>query len=474
MAKRYKMYLGGKWVDSENSIRVASPYDGKRVATVAAASKADYTRAIKLAHEAFTHTRELPSYKREQTCLSIADGLKKNFDKFATMMSRELGKSLKDARLEVARSIGVFRVAAEESKRIGGEIIDLDWAPGSEERFGLIRRFPRGVIAGISPFNFPLNLVAHKIAPAIASGNTIVLKPASSTPVLALLLAELIDTTDHPNGAISILPGSSGEASPLLTDPRVKMITFTGSSEVGWWIKEHSGKKEVVLELGGNAGVVIADDADLNFATTRLLAGAFAVAGQSCISVQRIYVHEKVYNRFLRMFKAKVLKLKTGNPLNPKTDIGAMVTRDAAIAAVEMVRQAVADGAKILIGGTARGSMMKPTVLTNVKAPMDICAKEAFAPVAVVFKYNSFKQVVKQINNSDFGLQAGIFTNRMSDVFYAYKHIECGGVVINDIPTYRADHQPYGGMKDSGLKREGVRYSIEDMTELKILSLNLK
>ncbi|MFH1687794.1 MAG: aldehyde dehydrogenase family protein [bacterium] len=474
MAKRYKMYLGGKWIDSEDSIRVVSPYDAKLVATVAAASKADYTKAIKLAHDAFAQTRELPSYKREQTCRAIADGLERNLDKFATMMSRELGKSLKDARLEVTRSIGVFRVAAEEAKRIGGEIIDLDWAPGSEERFGLVRRFPRGVIAGISPFNFPLNLVAHKVAPAIASGNTIVLKPASSTPLQALMLAELIDQTDHPQGAVSVLPGSSKESSPLLDDHRVKMITFTGSSEVGWWIKEHSGKKEVVLELGGNAGVAIADDADLDFATTRLLYGAFAVAGQSCISVQRIYVHEKVYSKFLRLFKAKVLKLKTGDPLNPKTDIGTMINRQAAQATMEVVRQAVADGAKILTGGTVRGATMKPTVLTNVTTSMDVCSKEAFAPLAVVFKYTSFKQVVKQINNSDFGLQAGVFTNRMKDIFYAYKHIECGGVVVNDIPTYRADHQPYGGMKDSGLKREGVRYSIEDMTELKILSVNLK
>ena len=390
------------------------------------------------------------------------------------MMSRELGKSLKDARGEVSRSIGVFKVAAEEAKRIGGEIIDLDWNPGAEERMGLVRRFPRGVIAGIAPFNFPLNLVAHKVAPAIASGNTIVLKPASATPIVALMLAEIIDKTDHPKGAVSILPGSSKEASPLLDDPRVKLITFTGSSEVGWWIKEHSGKKEVVLELGGNAGVAIADDADLDFATTRLLYGAFAVAGQSCISVQRIYVHEKVYGKFLRMFLAKVSKLKVGNPLNPRTDVGTMVNAEAVRNTLATLREAVDGGAEILVGGRGRGSLMQPTVLTDVKRSMDVCSREAFAPLAVVQKYKSFRKVVGEINNSEYGLQAGIFTNRMKDVFYAFKQIECGGVVINDIPTYRADHQPYGGMKNSGLGREGVRYSIEDMTEIKILSMNLK
>ncbi len=474
MAKRYKMYLGGEWVDSKDTIEVRSPYDGKLVGTVASATAEQYTEAIRLADEAFAVTRELPSYKREETCLGISAGLEKNREKFATMMARELGKSLKDSRGEVARAINVFKVAGEEAKRLGGEIMDLDWTTGAEERFGLVRRFPRGVIGGISPFNFPLNLVAHKVAPAIASGNTFVLKPASATPILALMLAELIDKTDHPRGAVSILPGSSKESSPLLKDPRVKMITFTGSSEVGWWIKQNVGQKEVVLELGGNAGVAVADDADLEWATDRLLTGAFAVAGQSCISVQRIYVHTDVYNRFLKMFKTKVEKLRTGDPLSDTTDIGTMVDEEAVRQTKDSIRQAVEGGARVLTGGTSRGNILRPTVLTDVKTSMDVCSKEAFAPIAVVFKYRNFEAVVNQINNSEFGLQAGIFTNRMKDVFYAFKHIECGGVVINDVPTFRADHQPYGGVKSSGLKREGVRYAIEDMTELKILSVNLK
>lgn len=475
MAKNYKMYLGGNWANSENKLKVFSPWDDSHVATVASASKKDYTKAIRIANDTFAITRNLPSYKRAETCLAIAYGLEKNIDKFTKMMVWELGKAYKDCKLEVTRAIGVFTVAAEEAKRIGGEIIDLDWAPGSEERTGLIKRFPKGVVAGISPFNFPLNLVAHKVGPAIASGNTIVLKPASATPISAIMLAELIDKTDHPKGAVSILPGSSKESSPLLDDPRVKMITFTGSSEVGWWIKKHSGTKEVVLELGGNAGVAVADDADLDFASTRLLYGVFGAAGQSCISVQRIYVHEKVYSKFVRILNAKTKKLKIGNPLNPKTDIGTMVDKESVKNSLKTINDAVKDGAKVITGGKAiKGRLLEPTILTNVHTSMDVCSKEAFAPLAVLFKYKNFKKVVSQINDSEYGLQAGVFTNRLKDIFYAFKHIECGGVVINDIPTYRADHQPYGGMKNSGVGREGVRYAIEDMTDVKILSINLK
>lgn len=474
MIKTYKMYLGGKWVDRKNKIRIESPYDDSLVATVAAASKDDYTKAIQIADETFKVTRDLPSYKREETCRAVAAGLEKNIDRIGKAMALELGKALKDAKGEVTRAIGVFKTAAEEAKRIGGEIIDLDWTPGSEERVGLVRRFPKGVIAGISPFNFPLNLVAHKVAPAIASGNTIVLKPASKTPISALLLAELIDKTDHPKGAASILPGSAKDASPLLEDSRVKLITFTGSSEVGWWIKEHCGRKEVVLELGGNAGVAIADDADLEYATTRLVPGAFGVAGQSCISVQRIYVHEKVYDKFIKLFKAKIQKIKIGDPLDPATDLGTMVDRQSVENTVATIEEAVRGGAKVLVGGRTRGRTLEPTILTDVKTSMDVCSKEAFAPLAVLFTYNDFKKVVDEINNSEYGLQAGIFTYRLKDIFYAFKHIECGGVVVNDIPTYRADHQPYGGMKSSGLGREGVRYAIEDMTDVKILSVNLR
>ncbi|MCP4683831.1 MAG: aldehyde dehydrogenase family protein [bacterium] len=474
MARNYKIYLGGEWVTRKSKIKVHSPYDGTLVGTVSAASKEDFSLAIDRAHKAFATTRELPSYKREAILRAIADGLEKNLDKFAATMSRELGKAIKDSKLEVTRSVGVFRASAEEAKRIGGEITDLDWAAGSEKRMGLVRRFPRGVIGGISPFNFPLNLVAHKVGPAIASGNTIVLKPASSTPLVALLLAEIIDKTELPKGALSILPASPKETSPLLEDDRVKLITFTGSGPVGWWIKNNAGKKPVVLELGGNAGVAVADDADIDLAVQRILYGSFASAGQSCISVQRIYLHEKIHDKFLKAFVRKVKKLKTGDPLDPKTDIGAMVDRQSVENTMKMVRDAVKEGAKVVAGGKAKGSVMQPTLLTNVKPSMAACSEEAFAPLAVVLKYKNFKDVVSEINNSFYGLQAGVFTNRLKDVFHAFNYIDAGGIVVNDVPTYRADHQPYGGMKDSGIGREGIRYTIEDMTEIKILAMNLK
>ncbi len=474
MAQNYKMYLGGEWVDRDNTVEIRSPYDDSVVGNVALAGKDDYTKAIEIAEDTFKVTRELPSYKRQETCQAVADALQENIDELATLMARELGKAYQDAKVEITRAIGVFKIAGEEAKRMGGDIIDLDWSPGSEERVGLVRRFPKGVIAGISPFNFPLNLVCHKVAPAIASGNTIVIKPASATPIMALKLAEIIDKTDHPKGAVSILPGSSKNASPLLEDPRVKLITFTGSAEVGWWIKENAGKKEVVLELGGNAGAIVADDTDLDFATTRITKGGYAIAGQSCISVQRVYVHENVYDEFLEMFESKVAQLKIGDPTDPETDIGAMVDRESVENSVKMIEAAVKGGAKLVIGGEDKGKLVSPTILTDVKASMDVCAKEAFAPLVVVIRYTDFKKAVAEINNSDYGLQAGVFTHRLKDIFYAFKHIDCGGIVINDVPTYRADHQPYGGMKDSGLGREGIRYTIEDMTDVKILSVNLK
>jgi acyl-CoA reductase-like NAD-dependent aldehyde dehydrogenase len=474
MAGNYKMYLGGQFRPSEKTIEVRSPYDGSLVGRVAAANKADYTRAITIAQKTFQQTRKLHSYQREAILHKIANSIEKNREKLARTISMEMGKVIRDARGEVTRAISTFRVAAEEAKRMPGEIMDLDWLPGHEERLGLIRRFPLGVIGAISPFNFPLNLVAHKVAPAIASGNTIVLKPASKTAIVALMLAQIIDDTDLPKGAFSVLPGSAEDASVLLEDDRVKLITFTGSSAVGWYIKQHCGKKRTVMELGGNAGVIIADDADIDFAAKRLIFGVFSVSGQSCISVQRVIVHEKVYRKFLNRFGKLVNNLKVGPPLSDKSDISVMVDTKSRDMIKGWIDDAVAGGAKILAGGKIRRGALLPTVLTNVKSRMNVCTQEVFAPLVSMMKYRNFKKAVKEINNSDYGLQAGVFTNRMDDIMYAYQEIQTGGVVVNDVPTYRADHMPYGGTKDSGLQREGIRYAIEDMTELKILVMNLK
>jgi glyceraldehyde-3-phosphate dehydrogenase (NADP+) len=474
MPKHWKMYLAGKWVDRKGRIKVENPFDDSTVGSVASASKADMTKAIEAADKAFVKTRLLPSHVRYETCMLVSETLQRHSERFARMMALEVGKAIKDARGEVARAVQVFRMAGEEAKRIGGEIMDLDWVRGNEGRVGLIRRFPVGVVAGIAPFNFPLNLVAHKIAPAIASGNTIVLKPAPKTPIIALMLAELIDKTDYPKGAISVLPSSNEAAAPLIHDERVKVISFTGSDRVGWWIKEQAGKKKVVLELGGNAGVIVADDADLKYAVDRILLGGFGQAGQSCISVQRVFLQEKIYDKFLNAFIPKVKKLRVGDPLKDTTDIGTMVNTTAAENTRQLVDEAVAGGATLLAGGKNKGRLWQPTVLANVKSSMAVCRTEAFAPILAVSKYRTFRQAVDLVNDSDFGLQAGLFTNRLNDVFYAFNHVDAGGVVINDVPTFRADQQPYGGVKNSGIGREGVRYAIEDMTEIKILSMNLR
>lgn len=474
MARHYKIYLGGKWVDRKEKIEVKSPYDGKVAGTVAMASKADFTKAIDIAEKAFEKTRQLPSYVREEACLAVAEGLRKNSDKFARMMSLEIGKALKDSEVEVFRAVQVFKIAAEEAKRVGGEIMDFDSIPGNEKRMGLIRRFPIGVLSGIAPFNFPLNLVAHKVAPAMASGNCMILKPAPTTPIIAMMLAELIDKTDYPKGAISFILGSNENAEPLIKDERIKLITFTGSDKVGWWIKDNSGKKRVVLELGGNAGLAIADDADLDYAVERAVKGSFGQAGQSCISVQRIFVQEKVYDKFLKNFVARTKKLKLGNPLSKSTDIGTLVNAQAVKNTQVLVDEAKKQGAKILTGGKGKAAFYEPTIITNVKASMGVCSKEAFAPIVTVEKYKKFTEAISKINDSQFGLQAGIFTNRLNDVFYAFNNVEAGGIVINDVPTFRADQQPYGGLKNSGIGREGIRYTIEDYTEIKVLSLNLR
>ncbi len=474
MSESYQMYLAGEWVTSRTTIKVICPYDGAPVGEVAAATREDYARAIMAAAEAFKDTRRLPSYRREKILHQIADGIERNAEELSRTVSLEMGKVIRDARAEVGRAVSTFRVSAEEAKRIGGDVIDLDWLPGHEQRTGIVRRFPIGVIAGITPFNFPINLVAHKIGPAIASGNTMVLKPASKTPIVALLLARIIEQSDLPKGAVSILPGASSEALPLLEDERVRLVTFTGSSEVGWHIKQHCGKKKVVLELGGNAGVIVADDANLDWAVARLLFGGFTSNGQSCISVQRVFVHDDVYDAFVQRFAALTGKMRVGPPLAEDSDISSMVDSGSTKKVKAWIDEAVSQGAKVVCGGEIQSGVLLPTVLTDVRSTMKVCAEEVFAPVVSIARYRSFRSAVAEINDSRYGLQAGVFTNRLDDVMCAYEEIETGGVVINDVPTYRADHMPYGGVKDSGMQREGVRYAIEDMTETKILVLNLK
>jgi glyceraldehyde-3-phosphate dehydrogenase (NADP+) len=472
MANEWKMYLGGEWIDGGVTHEVTYPYDGSVTGRVQMAKADDFTRAIGIAQDAFAQTRKLPAHKRAGICSKISHEIRKRSEEFARILTLEMGKTIREARGEVARAVSTFAIAAEEAKRIGGELMDLDWEPGHDRRMGVIRRFPLGVIGGIAPFNFPLNLVAHKVAPAIASGNSIVLKPASKTPIVSLMLAELIDKTDLPKGALSVLPAAGAEASPLIDDERVKLLTFTGSGEVGWALERRASKKRIALELGGNAAVIIADDADLDYAIARILMGGFAQAGQSCISVQRIYAHSAVYDAFLEGFIPKVQALKMGDPLKEDTDLGPMADEDSVQKVLRWIEDAKAAGAKVLTGGYAKGLMLEATVMTDVDPSCEVSCSEVFAPLVVVYKYGTLDEAIHSVNDSRYGLQGGIFTNRINDIWRAFEDIEVGGLVANDVPTYRADQMPYGGVKESGSGREGLRYAIEEMTEMKILALN--
>ncbi|MQY57744.1 aldehyde dehydrogenase family protein, partial [bacterium] len=382
--------------------------------------------------------------------------------------------TIKSSRIEVERAVNTFKIASEEAKRIGGEIIPLDLSAQTKERWGFVRHFPLGVIGAISPFNFPLNLVAHKVAPAFAAGNSVVLRPASQVSITSMLLGEIIDETDYPAGGINIVPSGYEAAEILLSDERVKMLTFTGSPEIGWELKKKAHKKKVTLELGGNAAVIIEPDANLDFAIPRTVLGSYSYSGQICISIQRIFLHEKIYDRFMNDFTEATQKLKMGDPLEEDTDIGPMINLGAAEQTEEWIGEAVEKGARVVAGGKRDGSMFEPTILENVKPELRISWLEAFAPVVVIYSYKDFEEALKGVNYSIYGLQAGIFTGDLNKSFQAFEVLDVGGVIINDIPTFRIDHMPYGGVKESGFGREGLKYAIEEMTEMKLMAINLK
>jgi acyl-CoA reductase-like NAD-dependent aldehyde dehydrogenase len=465
--------LNGRFVSRGPVEEVRSPFDGTGVAAVHLADAGDVEAAISAAVAAFQVTRKLSSVERQAVLKRIAEKLADRREEFARTMTLESGKPIRTARGEVDRSVFTFTIAAEEATRIGGEYLPLDLQESTRGRWGMVRRYPLGPIAAITPFNFPLNLVAHKVAPAIAAGCSMVLKPAPQTPLTALLLAEVVTEAGWPAGALNVLPMSNDEAGKLVSDDRFKMLTFTGSTAVGWMLKAKAGKKKVALELGGNAGVIIHSDADLDYAAERCATAGFSYSGQSCISVQRILVQQSVYEPFLEAFLANVKRLRAGDPLDESVDIGPLIREQDAIRAVDWVRQAVEDGAKVLVGGSRQRSIVEPTVLTNTRPNMKVNCEEIFAPVKTVEPYDEFEDAVRAINNSAYGLQAGVFTNDSRLLFHAYDELEVGGVIVGDVPTFRIDHMPYGGVKDSGLGREGVRYAIEEMTEPKLLVMNL-
>ena len=467
-------FLDGKWVEDGNVVEIRSPYDGSVIAQIYQGRREHAEAAIAAAVKAFGTTRRLPAFERQRVLRRVAESITQRREEFARTMAQESGKPIKASRTEVERSIFTFTVAAEESTRIYGEYLPLDWQQSTAGRWGIVRRFPIGPIAGITPFNFPLNLVAHKVGPAIAAGCPIILKPAPQTPLTALLLAETVQQAGWPDGGFNVLPLSNEDTGLLVTDDRLKMISFTGSAAVGWQIKKNAGKKKVVLELGGNAGVIVHSDADLAYAADRCVAGGFGYAGQTCISVQRILVERSVFAEFVDLLLARVKKLQTGDPMEESTDLGPLIRESDAIRASDWVQEAIRGGARLLAGGRRKGSVMEPTVLTGTRSDMKVNCQEIFAPVVTVESYDHFEDGLRQLNHSSYGLQAGIFTRDAKLMFNAYDELEVGAVIAGDVPSFRIDHMPYGGVKDSGLGREGLRYAIEDMTESKLLVMNLR
>jgi acyl-CoA reductase-like NAD-dependent aldehyde dehydrogenase len=470
--KSHAFLLDGRWITEGDPVEVRSPYDQSVVGTTYRPNASHIETAIAGAVRAFEITRKMAAFERQQILRAVSRSIAEQREEFARTIALEAGKPIKTSRVETDRAIFTFTIAAEESTRIYGEVLPLDLQDFTRDRWAIVRRFPVGPIASISPFNFPLNLVAHKWAPAIATGCTIVHKPASQTPLSSLLLATVVEKAGWPAGALSVLPLSGREAETLVSDDRLKKLTFTGSAEVGWRLKQKSGKKQVTLELGGNAGVIIHHDANVDDAAARCVAGGFSFAGQSCISVQRILVEKSVYEKFLSVFVPGVQKLNLGDPLDETTDVGPMISEGDAVRAAQWVEEAQAAGAKLLCGGKRRGSLMEPTVLTETRPDMRVNCQEVFAPIVTVEPYDDFVQAVERVNDSSFGLQAGIFTRDLKLAFAAYDRLEVGGVVLGDVPTFRIDHMPYGGVKDSGLGREGLRYAIEEMTERKLLVVN--
>jgi len=467
-------FLDGKWIEAGEPLEIRSPYDHTVVGQVFQGTKEHAEAAIRAAVKAFGTTRRLPAFERQRVLRRVAQSIAERKQEFARTIAQEAGKPIRAARTEVDRAVFTFSVAAEESTRIYGEYLPLDWQEYTAGRWGIVRRFPIGPVVGITPFNFPLNLVAHKVAPAIAAGCPIVVKPAPATPLTALLLAEAVQQAGWPDGGLNVLPLSTENAGLLVADDRIKLISFTGSASVGWGIKRNSGKKKVILELGGNAGVIVHRDADIAYAAERCVMGGFSYAGQSCISVQRILVERSVCGQFTEMFLAAISNLQSGDPLDESTDVGPLIREADAARALDWVQEAVRGGARLLCGGQRRGPVLEPTVLTGTKPDMRVNCEEIFAPVVSVEPYDDFEGAIRALNNSSYGLQAGIFTRDAKLLFDAYEELEIGGLVAGDVPTFRIDHMPDGGLKDSGLGREGLRYAIEEMTEPKLLVMNLR
>jgi acyl-CoA reductase-like NAD-dependent aldehyde dehydrogenase len=465
--------LGGRAVTTDQTAEVCNPYDGELVARVCVAGTAEVSRALDAAEKAFAETRHQPLIERSRLLRKIADTIGQRGQEFVELLVAEAGKPVTLAKIEVQRAQSTFELAAAAVLEPNGHPIEMEATPAGAGHVGMARRFPLGVILGITPFNFPLNLVAHKVAPCLATGNAMILKPAMKTPLCALLLGEVLEQCGALSGQVTFLPFGHEHVGALLRDPRVKMLSFTGGVEVGWKLKSEATKQKVALELGGNAACVVEPDSDWKKHTAKMAVGAFAYAGQSCISVQRIFAQESIYEKFKEAFLAAVAeKAVTGDPRDPQTLVGPMITRAALDNVVKWIREAEAAGATLLTPLRVEGQVLHPVVLENVPRRAAISCEEAFAPVVALESYQTYTDGLAAVNDSKFGLQAGVFTSDLSKAYHAYDELEVGGVLINQVPTFRTENMPYGGVKDSGFGREGVRYAMEDMTEIKSLVIN--
>ncbi|MBM4444565.1 MAG: aldehyde dehydrogenase family protein [Chloroflexi bacterium] len=468
MREPSQLLINGQLVPGEGGTRVnASPFGGEAVAEVALASPVQVEAALSAARTAFQSYRRVPAHKRSEMLLKAGSLIAASGEEIARTITLENGKPIRSARAEVSRAVTTFNLAAAEAGRIGGEIVPADAVPGSGERLAFYTRQPIGVVCAITPFNFPLNLAVHKVAPALAAGNTVVLKPSSQTPLTACLLGRIMMQAGFPAGSINVVPCDKETADLLVTSPQAAMVSFTGSAAVGRLIRDRVGLKRVTLELGSNSSNIVTEHADLERAAASCVVGGYTYAGQVCISVQRVYVQESVMDAFLGLFLPRVRALKTGDPLEESTDVGPLVSDEAAERVAAWLAEARAGGAKVLAGGTMNGRMMAPTVLSDVRPEMKVVCEEVFAPLVSLMPYQRFEEAIALANDSRYGLNAGVFTQDLGEALSAVRDLEVGSVIINDSSAYRADHMPYGGVKDSGLGREGVRFAVDEMTEVK-------
>lgn len=467
-----KILIGGEWREASESFAVNNPYSNEQIAEVFSVNENELDEVIALAESAAKEMRGLARFEIAKGLRKIADGIETRKKEFAETIALEAAKPIKAALGEVERGIATFNWAAGAAERFVGEVVPIDTIAAGKGKQAHTRRIPRGVIYGITPFNFPLNLVGHKVAPALAAGNSIIIKPSQRTPLTALLLGEVFCKSGLPKSALQIVPMDTKYIGAVYRDERVKMISFTGSAEVGWNLKAKAHKKMVTLELGGNAPVIVDESADFQKSVERTTFGAFTYAGQVCISVQRVYIHEKIFDKWTEKFVEAAKNLKTGNPLDEKTELSVMITKEAAEKAQSRVTEAEENGAEILCGNNRNGAMLNATILTNTNSEMRVVAEEIFAPVAVVEKFTTFEEAVEMANHSKYGLQAGVFTGNLANMQFACNNLETGGVIINDVPTFRVDNMPYGGSKNSGFGREGVRFAMEEMSELRLIVIS--